>query len=106
MGTTLGYADDGTPTTAGSIQLAKEGYYALSCRPTSSHILDIVEPYGKLSTLFQAMILIAIILYFITSSDSGSYVDDLISAMGYENPPVLQKVYWACTEGALAQALL
>jgi choline-glycine betaine transporter len=104
--TTLGYAADGTPTTAGSIQLAKEGYYALSCRPTSSHILDIVEPYGKLSTLFQAMILIAIILYFITSSDSGSYVDDLISAMGYENPPVLQKVYWACTEGALAQALV
>ena len=57
------------------------------------------------------MILIAVCLYFITSSDSGSYVDDLISAMGYENPPVLQKVYWcftrrrsrprSCTSGGL-----
>ncbi len=108
--TNLGYvtADTGkgTPNTAASIELAKHGYYALSCRKGPDRMLDVVEPYGKLSSLFQTMILIAVILYFITSSDSGSYVDDLISAMGYENPPVLQKVYWACTEGALAQALV
>jgi hypothetical protein len=86
--------------------LAEKGYYALACRAGPDHILDVVEPYGKLSTLFQLLILVAVIFYFITSSDSGSYVDDMISAMGYENPPVLQKVYWACTEGALAQALV
>ena len=94
------------PSSAAAIQLAKDGYYLLACRSNSDHIFDVVEPYGKLSTVFQALILIAIILYFTTSSDSGSYVDDLVSAMGYENPPVLQKVYWACTEGALAQALV
>ena len=82
------------------------GYYPLSCRNSPDHILDVVEPYGKLARPFQALILIAVCLYFITSSDSGSYVDDLISAMGYENPPVLQKVYWCFTEGALATALV
>lgn len=101
----MGY-EDKQPASAAAIQLAKDGYYLLSCRSTSDHIFDVVQPYGKLSTVFEALILIAIILYFTTSSDSGSYVDDLVSAMGYENPPVLQKVYWACTEGALAQALV
>ena len=87
-------------------QLQDAGYYPLSCRNGSDHILDVVEPYGKLARPLQTLILIAVSLYFITSSDSGSYVDDLISAMGYENPPVLQKVYWCFTEGALATALV
>ena len=100
----LGYTDY-APTSAAAIALAKKGYYALACRASDDMILDVVEPYGKLATLLQLIILVAVILYFITSSDSGSYVDDLISAGGYENPPVLQKVYWACTEGALATAL-
>jgi len=97
------------PTTAGYAAgkaLQDAGYYPLSCRNGPDHILDVVEPYGKLARPFQALILIAVSLYFITSSDSGSYVDDLISAMGYENPPVLQKVYWCFTEGALATALV
>ena len=45
-------------------------------------------------------------LYFITSSDSGSYVDDILSAQGLPNPPLIQKIYWAFTEGAVATALL
>ena len=103
--TDMGY-DGSSPSSAAAKALAEHGYYALACRGADDQILDLVEPYGKLATLFKLMILVAVILYFITSSDSGSYVDDLISANGYENPPVLQKIYWACTEGALATALL
>jgi len=103
--TALGYT--GTqPTSEAAIQLANEGYYALSCRTRSDQILDIMEPYGTLTKWFQLLVLVSVLLYFTTSSDSGSYVDDLISAQGYENPPPLQKVYWACTEGALAHALV
>ena len=68
-------------------------------------MLDVVA-YGKLSTVFQTMILIAVILYLSRPRILAQTSHDLISAMGYENPPVLQKVYWACTEGALAQALM
>ena len=106
----FGYASNKLSSTATGYAAGKalqdQGYYPLSCRRGPDHILDVVEPYGKLARPFQALILIAVCLYFITSSDSGSYVDDLISAMGYENPPVLQKVYWCFTEGALATALV
>lgn len=103
--TALGYTG-GQPTSEAALQLAKEGYYALSCRSRPEQILDIMEPYGALTKWFQLLVLVSVILYFTTSSDSGSYVDDLISAQGYENPPPLQKIYWACTEGALAHALV
>ena len=101
----MGYTDS-QPSSSAALELANQGYYALACRGGSSQILDIVEPYGDLKRWFQLLILVGVILYFITSSDSGSYVDDLISSQGYEAPPPFQKIYWACTEGALAQALV
>ena len=113
---TFGYQSPFAPNTgaldstksgyAAGKQLQDAGYYPLSCRKSNDMILDIVEPYGKVTRPLQALILIAVTLYFVTSSDSGSYVDDLISAMGYEKPPALQKVYWCFTEGALATALV
>ena len=52
------------------------------------------------------LILTGVFLYFITSSDSGSYVDELISANGHADPPPIQKVYWCWTEGLTAIALI
>lgn len=57
--------------------------------------------------MFMTVItLICIILYFITSSDSASFVVDILAANGTPDPPVTQKVFWAFTEGAAAAALL
>merc|ERR1712048_1259382 len=50
--------------------------------------------------------LICIVLYFVTSSDSASFVVDILAANGTENPPLAQKIFWAFTEGAAAAALL
>lgn len=50
--------------------------------------------------------LICIVLYFVTSSDSASFVVDILAANGMENPPLAQKIFWAFTEGAAAAALL
>jgi choline/glycine/proline betaine transport protein len=47
-----------------------------------------------------------IISFFVTSSDSGSLVIDMITAGGETDPPVLQRVFWAVTEGVVATALL
>ena len=52
------------------------------------------------------MSLAGIVLYFVTSSDSGSLVIDCLSANGHPNPPILQRIFWALTEGATATALL
>lgn len=49
---------------------------------------------------------LAIVLFFVTSSDSGSLVIDIITAGGKRNPPTAQRVYWASLEGIVAAVLL
>lgn len=58
------------------------------------------------SSLTSVLAIIVIISFFVTSSDSGSFVMDMITAGGKPNPPVHQKVYWAVLEGLVAAALL
>ena len=59
-----------------------------------------------LGTFLSILSLIGLILYFVTSSDSGSLVIDSLSANGHPDPPTLQRIFWALTEGACATALL
>ena len=66
----------------------------------------LMETYGDLGTFLTVMSIIAIILYFVTSSDSGSLVIDCLSANGNPEPPIIQRIFWAFTEGATATALL
>ncbi|XP_032221430.2 glycine betaine transporter 1 [Nematostella vectensis] len=82
------------------------GLYRLSCRPSTSMWFDVVESYGGLGTFMSGISLVSLVLYFVTSSDSGSLVVDSLSANGHPDPPVLQRIFWALTEGATATALL
>ena len=50
--------------------------------------------------------LLLVIIFFITSSDSGSLVDDMVTSGGHPNPPVLQRAFWGVAEGAAAATLL
>ena len=50
--------------------------------------------------------IVLVIVFFITSSDSGSLVIDTIAAGGKTNAPVIQRVFWATFEGMVAIALL
>ena len=82
------------------------GLYRLSCRGKNDMWFDVIYQYGNLGGFLSAISLISIVLYFVTSSDSGSLVIDCLSANGDPNPPVTQRVFWALTEGAVATALL
>jgi len=42
----------------------------------------------------------------VTSSDSASLVIDIMTAGGHSDPPTLQRVFWASTEGLCAAVLL
>jgi len=50
--------------------------------------------------------IVLVIVFFVTSSDSGSLVIDTITAGGKVNAPVPQRVFWVISEGVVAIALL
>lgn len=78
----------------------------LSCHSIEQMWFDVMRSYTGIGNFLSAFSLIAIILYFVTSSDSGSLVIDCLSANGIPEPPAVQRVFWALTEGATATALL
>jgi len=60
-------------------------------------------PFSELTTLVGVVL---VLVFFITSSDSGSLVIDGITAGGKHDAPVPQRIFWATMEGLLAAALL
>jgi len=50
--------------------------------------------------------IVLVVVFFVTSSDSGSLVIDTITAGGKVDAPVPQRVFWCIFEGAVAIALL
>ena len=50
--------------------------------------------------------IILVLVFFITSSDSGSLVIDTIAAGGKINAPMPQRIFWCSFEGLVAIALL
>ena len=59
-----------------------------------------------LTALSSFVGIVLVVVFFVTSSDSGSLVIDTIAAGGKTNAPVIQRVFWASFEGAVAIALL
>ena len=59
-----------------------------------------------LGTVFSVIAIILVAIFFITSSDSGSLVVDMLASGGHPNPPTWSRVLFALLEGAIAIALL
>jgi BCCT family betaine/carnitine transporter len=59
-----------------------------------------------LATITSFIGVVLVIVFFVTSSDSGSLVIDTITAGGKVNAPVSQRVFWCTFEGLVAIALL
>ncbi|GAA4806618.1 BCCT family transporter [Nocardioides caeni] len=65
-------------------------------------LLDLLPGAAVLSGLA----IFLIVIFFVTSSDSGSFVVDMLSSGGDPNPPVWSRAFWATMEGAVAAVLL
>jgi choline/glycine/proline betaine transport protein len=59
-----------------------------------------------LSTLASLVATTLVVTFFVTSSDSGSLVVDMLTSGGAEDSPVWQRIFWAIIEGVVAAALL
>ena len=58
------------------------------------------------SAILAGLAIILIIVFFVTSSDSGSFVIDMISHGGSTTPPVWSRVMWSLLEGTIAAVVL
>ncbi len=80
-----------------------------------ANVIDAYKPELSLFAMLESLPLTAItstigivlvIVFFVTSSDSGSLVIDTITAGGKVDAPVPQRVFWCTFEGLVAIALL
>ena len=58
------------------------------------------------SALMSLLATILVITFFVTSSDSGSLVIDMLTSGGRDDTAVWQRVFWAIAEGVVAAVLL
>ncbi|MDP3327870.1 choline BCCT transporter BetT, partial [Parvibaculum sp.] len=60
-------------------------------------------PFAGISMIVATLL---VVTFFVTSSDSGSLVIDIITSGGNPEPPVWQRIFWALMEGVVAAVLL
>jgi BCCT family betaine/carnitine transporter len=87
------------------LQVVKDSYTTAADADLPLQIFAMLEalPLAQI-TSFLAIILV--VVFFVTSSDSGSLVIDVISAGGKVDAPAPQRVFWCTFEGLVAIALI
>lgn len=91
--------------TAIELESQASGIFATVDRDVATGIYAVLErlPLAGISSFFAALV---VAIFFITSSDSGSFVVDILTSGGHPNPPVWQRIFWASAEGVVAAVLL
>ncbi|MBZ9612192.1 BCCT family transporter [Rheinheimera maricola] len=86
-------------------QVVQQGYEAAAGAELPLQLFAMLDvlPLAQISS-FIAIILV--VVFFVTSSDSGSLVIDTIAAGGKVNAPTPQRVFWCTFEGLVAIALI
>ena len=78
----------------------------LSCHTLVQMWFDVMRSVPGLGSFLAIFSLITIVIYFVTTSDSGSLVIDSLAANGDPHSAGIQRAFWATMEGATATALL
>lgn len=71
--------------------------------PVAFFVLLEKFPLSSVTCLLASAVVVA---FFVTSSDSGSMVIDMIACGGNPDPPVISRIFWAVLEGTVAAVLL
>ncbi|QYX57950.1 BCCT family transporter [Roseovarius sp. SCSIO 43702] len=86
-------------------QVVADGYTAAKDAALELKLFYMLEQL-PLATITSTIGIILVVVFFVTSSDSGSLVIDTITAGGKVDAPVAQRVFWCVFEGAVAIVLL
>ena len=86
-------------------QVVNDGYTAAQSADLPLQLFKMLDGL-PLASITSFIGIVLVIVFFVTSSDSGSLVIDTITAGGKVNAPVPQRIFWCIFEGAVAIALL
>lgn len=86
-------------------QLLAEGYTAARDADLPLQLFAMLDdlPMTQITSLIG---IVLVIVFFVTSSDSGSLVIDTITSGGKTDAPTLQRVFWCVFSGVIAVVLL
>ncbi|WP_339692242.1 BCCT family transporter [Celeribacter baekdonensis] len=86
-------------------QVVRDGYTAVAEAALPLQLFTMLDamPWTSITSFIG---IILVIVFFVTSSDSGSLVIDTIAAGGKVDAPVPQRVFWCLFEGVIAIVLL
>lgn len=91
--------------TAALNQVIEQGSSAVADAALELRLFVMLEGL-PLSAITSFLGIVLVVVFFVTSSDSGSLVIDTITAGGKVDAPVPQRVFWAIFEGMVAIVLL
>ncbi len=60
-------------------------------------------PFSTISSLIATLL---VVMFFVTSADSGSLVIDMLTSGKQDGSPVWQRIFWAVLQGVIAAVLL
>ena len=88
--------------------IMKEGLTSLAdtVSADSSLALFAFLEHFPFSTLLSMVAVCMVILFFVTSADSGSLVIDMLASGGKTETPLWQRIFWASSTGIVAITLL
>ncbi|MDX1710183.1 MAG: BCCT family transporter [Rhodovibrionaceae bacterium] len=88
-----------------AISLVQDGLAAITDAPLELKLFTMLNEL-PLAGITSFIGIVLVIVFFVTSSDSGSLVIDTITAGGKVDAPTPQRVFWCIFEGLVAIALL
>ena len=86
-------------------QVVQDGYMAAVEAALPLQLFSMLDAL-PLAGITSFIAIILVVVFFVTSSDSGSLVIDTIAAGGKVNAPTPQRVFWCTFEGLVAIALI
>ncbi|HMB47981.1 MAG TPA: BCCT family transporter, partial [Afifellaceae bacterium] len=86
-------------------QVIKDSAAPVASAATELGLFEMLKPL-PLAAFTSFLGIILVLVFFVTSSDSGSLVIDTITAGGKTDAPVAQRVFWCVFEGLVAAVLL
>ena len=87
------------------LQVINDGYRAAADADLPLQIFQMLDVL-PLAAITSFLAIVLVVVFFVTSSDSGSLVIDVIASGGKVSSPLPQRVFWAVFEGLVAIALI